>query len=292
MFGYVRPCKPELKCRELDLYKATYCGLCCTLRQRYGMIAPMFLSYDMTFLALLLEQAQEVPSICKGRCHANLLLKKTTVESSDALNLCADYTVILAWFQLKDTIHDDGFFKILGAQFLCVLLAPSYKKAMKRVPYFEQSTAQCIEELHALEQGQCESMDKVAHCFASILQETVPSQWKDSDSPRFRSLRQMLYHVGRWIYLLDARDDFLEDKKSSSYNPLLLRFGETGNDEALASTLNHSLHLARSAQEFLDLGIRTGTVENILSLGLPLIQESVFQNNWKQKKRLKTWRKS
>lgn len=59
MFGYVRPVRPELKCRDFDLYQATYCGLCRCLRRRYGLLAPMFLNYDFTFLALLLWQPEE-----------------------------------------------------------------------------------------------------------------------------------------------------------------------------------------------------------------------------------------
>ena len=51
MFGYVRPVREELKCRDFDLYKATYCGLCGAMRRRYGWLAPMFLNYDFTFLA-------------------------------------------------------------------------------------------------------------------------------------------------------------------------------------------------------------------------------------------------
>ena len=54
MFGYVRPFRPELKCKDFDLYRATYCGLCRCLRRRYGLAAPMLLNFDFTFLALLL----------------------------------------------------------------------------------------------------------------------------------------------------------------------------------------------------------------------------------------------
>ena len=59
MFGYVRPVREELKCRDFDLYKATYCGLCGAMRRRYGWLAPMFLNYDFTFLALLLSEPEE-----------------------------------------------------------------------------------------------------------------------------------------------------------------------------------------------------------------------------------------
>ena len=102
-------------------------------------------------------------------------------------------------------------------------------------------------------------------------------------------MQQLLYHLGRWIYLVDARDDFQEDKETGAYNPLLFRFGPEGNDEVLAATLEHSLNMARSAFCVLDFGCRTPVIENILYLGLPLVQCAVFEGNWKQIKKQKIW---
>lgn len=292
MFGYVRPCRPELKCREMDLYKSTYCGLCCTLRQRYGMLAPMFLSFDMTFLALLLEPAETAPSLCKGRCHANLLFTKTVVTSSAALDIAADYTVLLAWHQLQDRIADDTFFKKQGSRVLAAWLKSSYKKAAALHPQFEERLVHHLQQLNRLELEQCPSMDQVADCFALILQETVPASVEQDDNNRYRSLRLLLYHVGRWIYLIDARDDYQEDARTENYNPLRYRYGETIDEEGLADTLSHSLSLAYSSLTFLDLGIRSGIIDNILSLGLPLVQHAVQKDIWKQEKKNRMWRKS
>lgn len=291
MFGYVRPCRPELKCRELDLYKSTYCGLCCTLRQRYGMLAPMFLSYDMTFLAILLETPQEVPTYCRGRCHANLCITKSRVAPSDALNLAADYTVILAWFGLQDSIADEGFLKKTLALFLSFLLSSSFRKARKLHPDFTQNARQQLETLAQLEKENCDSIDRVADCFATLLQNTVPSQLETDDEPTYRSLQLMLYHVGRWIYLIDARDDFEKDNKQQSYNPLRYRYQGTLDDTSLNETLSHSLSFAYSSLAFLDIGTRTGTIDNILSIGLPLIQRAVLQDTWKTEKNSSMWKR-
>ena len=52
MFGYVVINKPELKFKEFDVYKSFYCGLCYSLRSRYGFVGQFTLSYDMTFLVV------------------------------------------------------------------------------------------------------------------------------------------------------------------------------------------------------------------------------------------------
>ena len=140
MFGYVRPLQPELKCKDFDLYRATYCGLCRCLRRRYGLVAPMLLNYDFTFLALLLWEPEERFVPCRGRCHANPLLKKPMCPDSEALKLAADESVVLAWWKLRDSVEDEGFWKGLAARGASWILKPSYKR---RPAAGLTSTARC-----------------------------------------------------------------------------------------------------------------------------------------------------
>ena len=90
MFGYVRPVREELKCKDFDLYRATYCGLCRELRRKYGLLAPMFLNFDFTFLALLLWPAEQRFVPCRGRCHANPLARKEMCPADPALEAAAE----------------------------------------------------------------------------------------------------------------------------------------------------------------------------------------------------------
>jgi hypothetical protein len=55
VFGYIKPFKPELKFKEFDLYKAYYCGLCKAMGKKYGFLSRLTLSYDFTFIALLID---------------------------------------------------------------------------------------------------------------------------------------------------------------------------------------------------------------------------------------------
>ena len=48
MFGYVTICEPELKMKDLRKYKAYYCGLCRKLKEDYGTMGQMTLTYDYT----------------------------------------------------------------------------------------------------------------------------------------------------------------------------------------------------------------------------------------------------
>ena len=54
MFGYLVAADGVLEPEELQRYRAVYCGLCRALNDKYGLAGRMALSYDMTFLILLL----------------------------------------------------------------------------------------------------------------------------------------------------------------------------------------------------------------------------------------------
>lgn len=285
MFGYVRPFRPELKCKDYDLYKATYCGLCRCLRRRYGLIAPMFLNFDFTFLALLLWEPEESFTPCRGRCHGNPLRKLPMCPDSPALDLAADESVILAWWKLRDSVQDEGSVKGLPARALSVLLGPAYRKAACRCPEFDQTVRGCLEELDALEKENCPSLDRTADTFARLLQGAVPD-----DGERGRVLSQLLYHLGRWIYLADARDDLEEDKLSGRYNPVAARYGPKGDDGALRLTMDNSLELVGAALQLGEFGCRKPLLENIVYLGLPLVQRAVFDGSWSEIKKQKIWR--
>ena len=81
------------------------------------------------------------------------------------------------------------------------------------------------------------------------------------DPVRRRVLEQILYHLGRWVYLVDAADDLREDAASGNYNPVALRYGLADGvwtPEArreFANTLDHSIHMMTTAYELWDFGV-------------------------------------
>ncbi len=285
MFGYVRPFRPELKCKDFDLYKATYCGLCRCLRRRYGLIAPMFLNFDFTFLALLLWEPEECFTPCQGRCYANPLLRKPMCPDSPALDQAADASVVLAWWKLQDTVQDEDFWKGLCARALLWTLKPAYRKAVCRCPDFDRTVKTCLEELAVLERENCACLDRAADTFARLLQGASPQ-----GGERGRILSQLLYHLGRWIYLADAQDDLERDKLSGRYNPVFARYGPDGDSRALTMTMNQSIELVGAALQLGEFGCRKALLENIVYLGLPLVQRAVFNGTWNEIKKQKIWR--
>ncbi len=279
MFGYVRPFRQELKVWEQDAYQGAYCGLCHTLHRRCGLVSRCFLNYDFVFLAMLVMPKEERPVLERRRCIACPLRGKNVCPGNAGLDRAADQSVILAYWKLQDSVADGRFWERMAGRAASLLLSRGYHRAAARQCEFDRQVRACLEELHRLEKERCPSMDQAADTFARILKAAGES----IVAPEYaRAAGELLYHVGRWIYLVDAWDDLAEDEKRGSYNPIHLRFaGRERQEQAyIRTTLRHSLNLARSACALLDLGCWSGIVENILYLGLPAVEELVFQGVW------------
>lgn len=284
MFGYVRPNREELKVREQRDYDALYCGLCQALGTRHGFWARMFLNYDFTFLAMLLDRETGRPRPVRRRCPARLWCRKKDCLCLDGGGGAADAGTILSYWKLRDTVADGRFWERQLARLLSLLFRPAYRRAAALRPEYDRTVRECLEELQALERGRSASLDRTADTFARILRSAAPPS---GEADRDRAMEQLLYHLGRWIYLVDAWDDLEEDGRTGAYNPVSARFPDRSAEDAayLRTTLRHSLNLARSAYALLEPGRWQGVLENILYLGLPLVEELVFTGRWKAVKK-------
>lgn len=287
MFGYVRISPDKLSGEEKELYQACYCGLCHTLGRRYGAAARMILNYDLVFLAMLLSGG-EAPSCCKRWCALHPIHPRCACQPSAALDSAADMSVLLTWWQLRDGVADHGFWGGLKYRFLSVFLRGAYRKARKACPEADRSIQEHLDKLSALEREKCAVPDEAADAFALLLRDTAAMQ---PEGVKRRVLEEMLYHLGRWIYLVDALDDLKEDSKSGSYNPLLLRYKtENGQLESedkarVAATLDASVRTMAAAFELADFGCWTGIIESVVYEGLYAVGGAVLQGTYQKNTR-------
>ncbi len=280
MFGYIRPLKPELKVKDFEKFKACYCSLCHTLGKEYGFSARFILNFDFTFMTMLLWDADKPVSYTAKRCPMSPFRKKCMCCHSDSLSVSAGYSLILAWWKLKDSVKDDTFFKALLARLGMLFLRRAYKKAAKRYPEFDSVVRDQLEALSELENENCKSIDRAADSFATLLAAASKGGTME------RIYHQIFYHMGRWIYIIDAVNDIEEDIKHKGYNPVLTRYNveQKLNDEQsgeLKTTLAHSLNLIISAYGLLPKNPWTDIIENIIYLGMPYVMGAVFDGTFK-----------
>ena len=284
MFGYVRPAAQRLTQEQEQCFQSAYCGLCHALGARYGLAGRMILNYDLTFLTMLLSEGEG--HTCRKRCVMHPLRGRACTCGDAAFDQAADMSVILTWWQLQDGIADHGFWRGMKYRAAALLLRRAYEKARGRCPRFDEITRRHLADLSRLEAERCPSIDAAADTFAQLLSgaaEEVP------DPVKRRVLAQLLYHLGRWIYLIDAADDLKKDVRTGSYNPLPLRYGLTGDTltesarQALAQTLDASIQAMAAAFELWDFGLYAPVIESTVYQGLYAVGTAVLDGTFHQK---------
>ncbi len=282
MYGYVRPEKGELRIREYETFRGVYCGLCHTLKKRWGPLFRYVVNYDFTFLAMLLAGPEEVGSYAR-RCPYHPLRKTACPQIFPAMEAAADYSVILSYWKLRDEAKDSGFVRASAFCLLAGLIRPAFRRASELRPGFAEAIENNIRLLTELENDACPSIDAAADKFALILR----AAGETDDPARSRVLAELLYHLGRIVYILDAADDLQDDIKKNNYNPLRYRFdvsdGSLSPEDAaeLRCSLQLSHNSVSAAFELMEKNPYTDILSNIIYFGLPAVTQAVFSGKWR-----------
>lgn len=213
MFGYVQANMNMLTDEEKARYRQFYCGLCHTLGQRHRDISRIGLTYDMTFLAVLLSslyepQEEGIESVCI--VHP---FRKQKYIKNRYIDYAADMTVALVYFKCQDDWKDDR--NIISKGYLG-LLSNAYKKVKINWPVQCDIIEKELKILADIEKSDNLSPDAAANCFGRLMAGLFVYEediWADY-------LRQLGFGLGRYIYLADATVDLEKDKRKGSYNPL------------------------------------------------------------------------
>ena len=214
MFGYVTINKDSLPEADFQRFRAWYCGLCRELRLRHGSLSRLSLTFDMTFLYLLLSALYEPKTSQVREICAMSPFKKHAALSNELGGYCADMNVMLAYFQCLDDEADEK--KLSGAAGK-KLLQKAFDQVRERWPRQYEAAKDAISKLSALEKKNASGLDAPANLMGELLGE-IYAYTNDFFAP---DLREMGRAMGRYVYLLDAYCDMEKDKKTGSFNPFL-----------------------------------------------------------------------
>lgn len=276
MFGYLRVQKSELLVREYEAYKSVYCGLCNQLGRDYSFLTRFILSYDCTFYAMLLMSLKRsCKSFKDGRCKFNPLKKcKFAADSADCYSKASALSVISSYYKLKDDIADSGFFKKIAACFLKPFFFRWHKKAAKNYPQIENTVSEMMAMQFNAEHSDNASIDSAAHPTAYMLANILSVEAENEADKRI--YYEFGYHLGRWVYLIDAADDYEDDIKHNSFNPFL-SMKQDNIFDYMTRVLNQSLARAYNAYNLIELTDFKGIFDNMMLYGFPSAQNTVMK---------------
>ena len=228
MFGYLTVDKGELKGRDFDRYREYYCGVCRDIRDACGEVARLTLTYDMTFLAILLTSLYEgADDETEVRCTLHPL-RKTKVIRNPYTAYAADMNVILAYHDLDDNWIDDGNIPSYAAS---RAMRRAYLKTAAAYPRQVKAVRHYLRELHATEAEGCTDPEKAAGETGVLMSEIFCCR----DDEWSNLLRETGFYLGKFIYLMDAWDDLEKDRKNNAYNPFIFSGNAAAGPDGRAS---------------------------------------------------------
>ena len=284
MFGYVKVDRANLLGKEYDTYKSIYCALCKQLGKEYSVFARFILSYDCTFYAMLIMSLEDGdPTFYAGRCRFNPLKKCAYAKcESKALSLASALSVSSAYYKLRDNLADSPWYKRIAYRMIQPFFASWRRKCEKKYPRVVEILGNMLDSQLKAEADPACHLDMAADPTAKMLSEAcalIPDEvhlkTKDDPARVKRILSTFGYFFGRWIYLIDAADDYDDDKKHGAFNAFALADNRDDIAGYLLPTLNHALSEALLSYGLLEKGRFDSIIMNVLTCSCVNIQKEI-----------------
>ena len=279
MFGYVRTDTPNLYVKDQALYQAMYCGVCKGIAEVCGHTARFGLSYDVTFLSVLLHNIAGVDvEVQKSHCLTHCIRVKQMAAVDDLTRALGAFNTELVYYKCVDDIADGdkGGAKKLFFQ-------KGHKRVQKRYPAIYELTKRNMERQQVLEREGVQSVDRAADATATMLAELSNELLGEKKTEDTYAL---FYHLGKWIYLIDALDDYDKDKKKGAYNAFLMEYGEESREALLknrgkdvAFFFQTVFYEIAERLKKIPMAFNRDLIDNVLLRGLPQETKRVMEQD-------------
>ena len=282
MFGYILPDKPNLYMKDYALYRAFYCGLCHQIGRCQGQCMRLGVNYDVTFLSILLHglRYRDLP-LEKKACVLNPFKKKVVVKETDTQKDMAYLNALLLDFKCRDDVADGK----RGRRALRGLLKGKVNKARAKLPEAADALDKAYIEQCAVEKAETPDWKMAADPFGEAVRRILKAV---GGKEYAGELGMIGYHLGQYVYLLDAIDDYDKDVKEKQYNPLRLRFGcETKaqlideHGDELDRDIGQLVAMVKDNYQRIPIFCTEGIVTNTLWMGLNARYLEVKKENGK-----------
>ena len=261
MFGFVTADLSGLSEQQRQRYKAYYCGLCRSLSERHGTLARFTLTYDMTFLVMVLSSLYEPYDLSgSAPCPAHPLGKRDFLQS-EISDYAADMNIVLAYLNCLDDWSDELNAAALAS---AKALKAAYERVCAEYPRQCGVIKRSMAELRDIEERRELSADAAAAAFGRLMAELFvmhEDRWQSE-------LRSFGMALGQFVYVMDACIDLKGDKRAYKYNPFVYLYGRLDERDRFKAILE--LLLADCVRSFERLpAVRDADIiKNILCSGV------------------------
>ncbi len=270
MFGYIASNPKMLSEAQRQRYKSCYCGLCRELNKTYGKIGRLTLSNDMTFLAILLASLYEPEETAGSESCPIHPLRKARWIRTGMTAYAADMNYLLAYWKCEDNLRDEG--DLLQGQ-MARRMAKHMDGLNRMYPIQTAAVRESLDEIHRMEDARSQDVDALCRLSGKMVG-AVFAPKEDAFSP---ILRQIGSSLGEFVYLMDAWEDFEEDRKKNRFNPLAALHEQPDYEDLIRNSLLMFMGEAVEACELLPLERDLDLIRHVLYHGVWTRYASVLE---------------
>ncbi len=254
MFGQLGILKRRLGCAR-PAYQAHFCASCHLMAEFGGKPASLWMNYDLTFLSVLLSSlegpGEARPAACTALPWRKVRVAPLPVWGRRAL---AALNLALLSAKLEDDRQDErGLTRRLAGAWVA-----AYQRRVDQVlgdTGFPLAIIRALPHRQALVEQARGSLGELSQPTADTIGAILEHVGDLSGRPERRSdLGRLGQVLGRFLYYLDAAQDFAEDARKGRFNALAACWGPAWQEARAATLLHGSLEeLTAALRRFADL---------------------------------------
>lgn len=288
MFGYVRPDNPYLYIKDDTLYKSLYCSVCKSIGKLCGQSARIGLTFDIAFMSAFVHNVTGVDVIIeKKRCLAHWIMPRPIAKRDEISDVCAYINTSLAYYKLEDDISDGN-----GGRIKKLLFSRGNRRAKKAYLKISEIIVKRYDELRSLEKKNCSVLDEACEPFSEMMVELGDLACLGKE---VSGAKDLFYFLGKWIYLIDALDDYDKDIKEKNYNPFYYAYDKKPDFAALIKDCGKDISFVfgsvfsglRQGLENCEFKFNADLINNVILRGIPQTTLKIFNKNTTKKEKRK-----
>lgn len=226
MIGYMKPIKKRLSKADRDIYQSIYCGLCRCLKYEYGFTGIATLNYEVTNTLLLIGamNPNPYPQMVMSCSITPFYWRPMMGVNQNAFHAAAAVTIIAAAMETEDNLHDcNKWYNKL----IYTLISPKAEKALlqyrEEIEQIKESYKSFMRlERRAANRSPDVTFQMLTEASGEIIARAACIIGTHAGCQQMKELYDAMYLWGEWIYLVDAIDDYAQDRETGQFNPLFL----------------------------------------------------------------------
>ena len=287
MFGYAVPVDMTLSPEDAAAYRGYYCETCHQLRDCYGVMSAVIVSYEMTFASIILNSVSSDGTDVPVPKSGPLCVLRHASRRTELLRKLAAYSVLVAGNDLLDDKLDGPTVK---SNFGSLWMNRSIQRARSDFPEYDRLILEGYDKLREKEAAGCSDPVEMGYASAQSMVDVMRVMNGHEWTP---VLERLFSNLGAWVYVMDAIDDLDDDYAKGQYNPFLVGVEEyqsvrsfvTANIYDITDAVRRIVGEIQSAYAKLRPSMirNTGICDNIIYQGIPTTVRLVMDGRSRMK---------